>query len=103
MVPASNNQHKDNIAKRGTVVILPFIVRREFAPALRSIPPEIPPRWFSDSTDTVRAAIHDRTKSKLSYTRTLRAELTGSCVKALQEPGIEEDADNVVSELTPVL
>ena len=53
---------------------------------------------FSDSTDTVRAANHDRPKSKLSYTRTLRAELTGSCVKARQALGIEEDADNVVSE-----
>lgn len=52
---------------------------------------------FSDSTNTIRAAIYGRPKSKFSYTRTLRAELTGSCVTALQELGIEEDAGKVAS------
>ena len=51
---------------------------------------------FSDSTNAVRAAIYDRPRSKFSCTRTLRTVLGGSCVKALQELGIEEDADNVV-------
>ena len=53
---------------------------------------------FSDSTDAIRTAIYNRPRSKFSYTRTLRAELTGSCVRALQELGIEDDADNVASQ-----
>ena len=43
--------------------------------------------WIKEvfnSTDTGWATIHDQTISKLSYTRTLKAELTGSCVKALE-------------------
>ena len=34
----------------------------------------------SDSSDAVLAALYKRPKSRFSYTRTLRAELTGSCV-----------------------
>ena len=51
----------------------------------------------SDSRDAVLAALYQLPKSRFSYTRTLRAELTGSCVHALQELEIDEDVDKVVS------
>ena len=44
-------------------------------------------REVSDSSDAVLTALYKRPKSKFSYTRTLRAELTGSCMRALQELG----------------
>ena len=51
----------------------------------------------SDSSGVVLAALHERPKSMFRYTRTLRAELVGSCVQALQKLEIREDADKVVS------
>ena len=54
-------------------------------------------REVSDSSDAVLTALYKRPKSKFSYTRTLRAALTGCCVRALQELEINEDAGKVVS------
>ena len=54
-------------------------------------------REVSDTSDAVLAALYKRPKSRFSYTRALRAELTGSCVRALQELEIDKDADKVVS------
>ena len=51
----------------------------------------------SDSSDAVLAALDARPKSRFSYTRTLRAELTHSCAKALHKLVIDEDAKKVVS------
>ena len=57
--------------------------------------------WISEvhhSSDSVlAAAVYERPKSRFSYTRTLRAELTNSCLRALRELEIDEDADKVVS------
>ena len=52
---------------------------------------------ISNSSGVALAVLHKRSKSTFSYTRTLRAELVGSCVQALQKLEIREDADKVVS------
>ena len=52
---------------------------------------------ISDPRDAVLAALFERPKSRFSYTRTLRAELIGSCVYALKKLEIGEDANVVVS------
>ena len=52
---------------------------------------------YHSSDSALAAAVYDRPKSKFSYTRTLRAELTGCCARALQELEIDEDAGKVVS------
>jgi len=54
-------------------------------------------REASDYGDTVLTALYTQPKSKFSYTRTMRATLTGWCGRALQELEINEDADKVVS------
>jgi len=54
-------------------------------------------REASDYGDPVLTALYTQPKSKFSYTRTLRATLTGWCVRALQELEINEDADKLVS------
>ena len=51
---------------------------------------------FSFSSGIV-TELYERTKSTFRYTRTLRAELVGFCVHALQKLEISEDADEVVS------
>ena len=45
----------------------------------------------------VLRALYDRPRSRFSYTRTMRAELRASCVKALLELDIDEGADTVMS------
>ena len=51
---------------------------------------------FSYSSGIV-TELYERTKSTFRYTKTLRAELVGFCVHALQKLDISEDADKVVS------
>ena len=51
----------------------------------------------SDPSGVVLAALHERPQSTFCYTRTLRAELVGSCVQVLQKLEIREDADKVAS------
>ena len=49
------------------------------------------------SSDVVLKALYERSKSTFYYTKTLKAEVAGSCVHALQKLEIGEDADKVVS------
>ena len=56
--------------------------------------------WVSEVSEyesAVLAQLHDQPRSRFSYTRTMKAELTASCVKALLQLGIDEDADAVIS------
>ena len=48
-------------------------------------------------TDALLDALHTRPKSRFSYSRTIRAELTVRCSQALQELRIAENADRIVS------
>lgn len=52
----------------------------------------------AESSDAVRKVLYKRRNSKVSYTRTLTAELGGCCVQALQELGIDADVDDMVSQ-----
>ena len=49
------------------------------------------------SSDVVLKALYERSKSTFYYTKTLKAEVAGSCAHALQKLEIGEDADKVVS------
>ena len=51
----------------------------------------------SDFRDDALSVIYDRPRSRFSYTRALRAGLTASCVEALQELGIDEDAEDIAA------
>ena len=51
----------------------------------------------SDPTDVVLKALYSRPKSRFSYTRTLKADLTVLCSQALQKLQLAENADRVVS------
>ena len=52
---------------------------------------------ISDSTDAVLDTLHSKPRSRFSYTRALRSELTASCARAMHRLAIAENTDNVVS------
>ena len=58
--------------------------------------------WWVNEVSTYRdeglSVVYHRPRSKFSYTRALRAGITGLCAKALRELGIDEDADEIASQ-----